>query len=326
MMWAGVAVGLLLLCCGGGIGLPMWMISSATAVSAAAREPFPVQTAVIPAFSDAVAWQELEPGIEICEVNLPGGFQPGHSGKLWLYRPAGTAAERSLSCVFVAPAGTTLLHGSTLGEIGEYHEEHTPYVRAGMAVVAFELDGDATYNETPEDDQRVFRQFAVAQAGLVNARVALEYALAKFPQVDPARLYVAGHSSAGTLALLFAAHEPRLRGCAAYAPCSNLTEHFGGGLAIAALSGLLGPELRDFVVRSSPDTHVARINCPVLVFQAQDDSVVPETQSAAFVELMQAAGKTVEYSTVATGEHYDSMITDGIPQGIAFFRRLEGGP
>ena len=43
-----------------------------------------------------------------------------------------------------------------------------------------------------------------AQAGLVNARNALEFVLARVPEVDPKRIYAAGHSSAGTLALLFA--------------------------------------------------------------------------------------------------------------------------
>ena len=54
------------------------------------------------------------------------------------------------------------------------------------------------------------------QAGLANARTALEFALAKVPKLDAKRIYVAGHSSAATLALLFASHEPRIKACAAW--------------------------------------------------------------------------------------------------------------
>ena len=101
--------------------------------------------------------------------------------------------------------------------------EHLPYARAGYAVLAFDVDGMLAnrQNPTPEAIFEAAGRFQAAQAGLVNAHIALEYVLAKVPEVDPKRITVAGHSSAGTLAVLFAEHEPRLRSCLAYAPVDD---------------------------------------------------------------------------------------------------------
>ncbi len=61
------------------------------------------------------------------------------------------------------------------------------------------------------DEIRKYEAFRAADAGLINARNALEYTLAKVPEVNAKQLFSVGHSSAGTLALLFAEHEPRLQ-------------------------------------------------------------------------------------------------------------------
>ena len=58
-----------------------------------------------------------------------------------------------------------------------------------------------------------------ARFGVSDGLTALDAALAKYPQIDPKRVYVAGHSSAGTLALQLAAAAPdRLKACVAFAP------------------------------------------------------------------------------------------------------------
>ena len=82
-----------------------------------------------------------------------------------------------------------------------------------------------------------------------------DYVLAKVPEVDPARIYAAGHSSAATHALLLAEHEPRLAGVIAYAPAIDVPKRFGPLLPIFRF---LLPGLVDFVTQSSPHTHDRR--------------------------------------------------------------------
>ena len=66
--------------------------------------------------------------------------RPGLPICVQLYLPPGEHPARSLPCVFIAPAGTRLIHGSVLGDSDS--PEHLPYVRAGFAVLAYELTGD----------------------------------------------------------------------------------------------------------------------------------------------------------------------------------------
>ena len=140
-----------------------------------------------------------------------GGNGPGLPMRVRLYLPTGQHPPHSLPCVFIAPAGTRLLHGSALGEADS--PEHLPYARAGFAVLAYELSGDLpndsggalTFNQLKSPVQ----QFMAADGGLANARAAVDFVLAKVPEVNPAQLYAAGHSSAATMALDAAAMDHR---------------------------------------------------------------------------------------------------------------------
>ena len=136
------------------------------------------------------------------------------------------------------------------------------------------------------------------------------------------QIYVAGHSSAGTLAVLFAEHEPRLAGCVAFAPCIDLKARMPGCL-IRTLSGAL-EGLAEIIVHSSPLTHEQNLKCPIMVFHAADDSNVPIQQSRDFVERLKAAGKDATMAEVPTGDHYDSMIDQGILRGVEWMKEHGG--
>jgi dienelactone hydrolase len=281
----------------------------------------------LPRFPEPGPAVEIEPGVMLREVKLgpakpPLGSPPGHGGKLWLYLPAGEHAPKSLPCILIAGAGSDLVTGMDLGD-GD-RPEHLPYVRAGFAVLAFELDGvpEDRRNPTDLDMGRSMFQFLAARSGLVNANVALEYVLRKVPEVDPSRITAAGHSSAGTLALLFAEHEPRLKACVAFAPAIDLEKRFGPQ-AVAQLKGM---GVGDLVVSNSPKNRADRLQAPLFLFHARDDSNVPVEDSEAFAALLQAKGKPVTLDLVPTGEHYDSMINEGIPHAIAWLKGQGAGP
>jgi dienelactone hydrolase/transcription elongation factor Elf1 len=274
----------------------------------------------VPPLPDPGPGRDILAGITFREVHLPGGSSPGFAGKMWLYTPSGPHEPRSLPCVMITGAGSNLLTGMDLGD-GD-RPEHLPYVQAGFAVLAFELDG-AVHGKPPsaaELDVAVPR-FLAARAGLVNAHIALEFLLAKVPEVDPERIYAAGHSSAGTLAMLFAENEPRIKACAAFAPAIDLEQRFGAHVAQLQRVGI-----GDLAIRYSPKNNESKLSCPILLFHARDDSSISFTSTEQSAQRLQQLGKDVTLVLVNNGNHYDSMIQQGIPRAIAWFQAKAGMP
>lgn len=281
----------------------------------------------LPNFPEPGPAREIEPGVMLREVTLgpprtPIGTPPGFGGKLWLYLPSGEHAPRSLPCVLITGAGSNLLTGMDLSD--EDRPEHLPYVRAGFAVLAFELDGALPNRENSSSMERgqAMIRFLNARAGLVNAHIALEYALAKVPEVDPSRISAVGHSSAGTLAVLFAEHEPRLKACVAFAPAVDVEMRFGPGRVAQLSQAGVG----DLCVRYSPRQNEDKLQVPLLLFHARDDSNVPAADTEAFASDLQNKGKSVKLDLVDSGNHYDSMINEGIPHAIAWLNEQGAGP
>lgn len=327
----GVVGGILLLLCGICGGGALWF-SSFPSVPATALQPFDIKAPAKPP-EPKVGEEKIVNGVRFREVTWGSGSgagsTPGANGRLWVYLPEGTSPAGSLPCVLIAGAGSTLLQGMTLSEGDQ--SEHYPYVKAGMAVVAFDLDGGSgseiedldldtpPTNEMSIDETAGFKAFRDSQAGLVNARNALEYTLAHVPEVNPKQLFSVGHSSAGTLALLFAEHEPRLAGCVAYAPAIDLKSRFPG--PVVRLMGKIFPNMAEFIVQSSPRTHEEKLSCPTMIFHAADDDTVPVADTRAFAKRMQDKQKDVTLLEVPTGDHYQSMIDEGIPKGIEFIKK-----
>jgi dienelactone hydrolase/phage FluMu protein Com len=266
--------------------------------------------AALPELSPA---RPIQPGVLFQEAVLRPSALPM---KVWYYRPE--QAKGKLPLVLVPPAGSTLIAGMDLGD-GD-RAEHYPYARAGFAVGSFEIDGHVP-NVQGAPDAVVLkgaREFRDAKAGLNNAKAALDYLLAKAPDVDPNRIFIAGHSSAATLALLVAEHEPRIKGCASYCGVSDVEARLAQ--AIPQLDRAI-PGYRDFIRFSSPKTHVEKLKCPVFLFHAQDDTTVPVSQTTTFAELLKKTNPDVTLDTSAHGGHYQSMINAGIPRGIAWMQK-----
>jgi dienelactone hydrolase len=273
-------------------------------------------------FPDLDPPREVEPGVYFQEVQLPGGrpSAPGHSGRMWLFLPAakggGRPAPGSLPCVLFAPAGSSGLTGMKLAD-GD-RPEILPYVRAGFAVLAFELDG-----AEPDGARRgglppwpSMQAFLRARAGLVNGEVALAFLRAKVPEVDRGRLYVAGHSSAATFALVFAEHSRDLKGCVAYAPDVDIAAH----LDAARLDGLRRRGLGPLFTRFSPRDGEGDLSCPVYLFHARDDDQLPSAATAAFADRLRGMGKAVTFDLADGSNHYETMIRDGLPRGVAWLK------
>lgn len=296
---------------------------------------FDVRKVALPVFPELPAWQAIEESkvraaqVDFALVNRATPALPGSQMKVRVYLPPGEHAAHSLSCVLVSPAGTTMLTGNGLDALGEdtYHDEALPYAEAGMAVIEYSLDGerDESDPKVVEAFKKGYLAFRATGGGIVNGRNALEFALQRLPMVDPQRVFSAGHSSAGTVSLLLAASEPRLRGCIAYAPGADVEEHsrkiFQNPLLSLALPGV-----RSFAHQASPMNQTERIKMPVFLFHAKDDSKVPEATMQRFVDKLKQTNPAVTFISVEKGDHYQPMIDKGIPAAIDWIHTIEGAP
>jgi dienelactone hydrolase len=287
----------------------------------------------IPDVANLKVKQEIFPQRPVFQPSFPSGVQlararltgrgPGEQTQMNIYLPAGEHAARTLGCVLVAPAGTNLLIGNSL-DGNAYHDETLPYAEAGFMTVQYSLDGPVSELETATEGElsAAYNLFKAAGAGLLNTRCAIEFVKARFPEVDPARIYTAGHSSAGTVSLLAAEYYSDVAACIAYAPCSDV-EECHAGLSDAFGVNLLFPGIAEFDRQFSPMAQVHKLKCPLFVFHARDDSVLEVGISQRFVEQVRVLNQQVEYIEVGSGDHYDSMIQDGIPRAVQWLKKID---
>jgi dienelactone hydrolase len=269
-----------------------------------------------------LSFQGSQDGVSFAEENSSGpNAAIGIQHHYYVYRPVQAAAKRSLPCVLIAPAGSNLITGMDLTP--EDKAEQLPYVRAGFEVVAYAIDGALAPGQTSEKELKErCAKFDSALAGMVNAGEAFNFILRNLPEVDPNRIYVAGHSSAATLALLYAEHDQRIKGCIAFAPVSDLQDRFRPQMASLS-KVLVWPE--NFLAKYSPRSFESHLDCPVFLFHAEDDDNVPVQQTRNFAARLRSLGKNVTLATASHGGHHDAMIREGIPDAITWLKGIDRG-
>lgn len=173
-------------------------------------------------------------------------------------------------------------------------------------MVAYSLDGHVADPPDEAAARVAVRAFLRAHAGLDNARAALDFALAREPDLDPDRIFAVGHSSVATLALRVGAEDPRIKATVAFAPVADVARGTAEARDFVASVDPEGPAL---LRASSPIAFVAALRArPVFLFSAEDDSNVPTADVRALFEAMAPAHPASTLVTVATGDHYASMI------------------
>mgnify|MGYP003663015732 CR=1 FL=1 len=245
----------------------------------------------------------------------------GHM-KFRVYLPPDIDPASPVPCVLVPPAGSNLLSGMDIDEPEEIpNPEHEPYVRAGFAVVTFSIDGNLWRREQSSNIafKMAYEAFRKSQAGLENCVHAFLETQAVIPGIDKNNVFIAGHSSAGTLSLLFAEHYPQVKGCLAYAPSVNLEQNFKP--YITEFRPLL-PDVDQFIKQSSPDTHISSLTCPVFLFHARNDQVTSFAETENFVRQLKAQGTDVEFVASNGSDHYQTMIDEGLPRGIEWIKKI----
>lgn len=245
----------------------------------------------------------------------PGG------GRIWVYYPVGKIPAK-LPCVLIAGSGTNLFHGMNL--VGEDRVEHLPYVAAGFVVVAYDLSGPLNEEDFEQEELvlKAAEAFMKSHGGIDDAKAALACASAKYPFIDLKRVYAVGHSSAATLALTLAQDARlHLRGCVAYAPVADLSQDFP--VEMIRARDQKSSKINQYIADNSPMQNIRKLQCPVFLFDARDDDSISPAEVRAYAAKLKAAGKTVDYTEVDEGGHYDSMIRKGIPAGLAWLKKIE---
>lgn len=259
------------------------------------------------------AAESMRPGVKLHRVHLGG-----EAGAVWIYLPEKISGK--LPCVLIAAAGGRSFHGILLGRGDQ--PEHLPYARAGFAVIAYETPGTLPPEPKAADIVAAAKVFRGAQAGVANARAALDYALSQVPQLDAGRIYAAGHSSAATLALLVAQRDARIKGCIAYAPVCDVEAHLNPKL-IALVSRRM-PDFGAFIRQYSPLNGTKSLQCPVFLFHAADDEIITVREIDAFVQKLLPTNRRIHLMRVPSGGHYRPMIREGIPRAIEWLESLPG--
>ena len=265
-------------------------------------------------------FREIQPGVQVGEVRLPASAA-GAEMDLWVYLPTGKQADGSLPCVFIAPAGSNGITGMKLAE-GD-RAEHLPYVKAGFAVVAYELSGAMPATAEPTDAEIVeaIRLFRGSDGGRRNAARAVDFAKRRLPEINQGRLYTAGHSSAGSAALC-AAELPDIRGAVAYCPVPDLSAWFDRGMLDELDRALPGE--REFIKTISPVVRVDSLKGKdVMLFTAADDEVVGANTVRTLADALQRSGVRVEFIEAKKGGHYKAMLAEGVPAGVSWLQRKQ---
>lgn len=120
--------------------------------------------------------------------------------------------------------------------------------------------------------------------------------LRKQPHVDPDRVYLGGHSTGGTLALLVAASSDKYRAVFAFGPVGN-PAGYGGSFVYCDPNDAREMELR------SPERWVNTIKCPTFVFEGTVGGNVDSLR-----EMSRAStNPTVRYLPVQGANHFDVL-------------------
>jgi hypothetical protein len=159
--------------------------------------------------------------------------------------------------------------------------------------------------------------------GEVDDVIAAARYLAKRPEVDPERIYLGGHSTGGTLALLVAASTDRFRGVFAFGPVSSATDY--------------GQDYMPFDIEDDEETQLRApigflesITTPTFVFEGMEQP----TNVDALLEMEAAPHGTVKFYPVPGKTHFSVLapMTEVIAKkiiretdGISSFSMLEIG-
>jgi len=285
----------------------------------------PTSAVPVPNFPDRPTSQLIDNEVVTFPMIITGAG-PVFPTSVRLYLPAKMHAPRTLPCLLIAAGESRLRAGVSSGSADD--SEYLRYARAGFAVLAYEMTGasiddNGTWNAGAGQGGPL-RRFIGAGGGLANARIAVDFVLAKVPEVDPARLYAEGHHFGGTMALCAAANDNRLAAVAARAPiCDMLFKNIGDLSQLEAAA----PGTRAAIARLSPARYVTAFVCPLFVYEEDDERNPFVVASNIKFEMdLQAEKKSAVFVHSRVGGAGAMPYMAGISDTISFFESIGAKP
>jgi dienelactone hydrolase len=262
-----------------------------------------------------------DPDVIVYQVAFPRGT---HVSRLLVFMPTNSAKPK-LPCVFVAPSATAPLYGQTIDEETVVYWHYINYARAGYAVIAYDIDGYIDtidrINETTlvtQPDKLVIdslKAYKASDAGVLNAKLAIDYAVARIPQIDPDAMYSVGADAGGTTALIVAATDRRIKAAIAYSPTTDVPKQYSS--LVEKISKAV-PGYKDFIDRSSPHRNIEKMNKPIFIFHDDRSTKTSLEDTTNFVELVKKKNQSISFSHDRDKEFPsgDDMTSTSINQAI----------
>ena len=182
-------------------------------------------------------------------------------------------------------------------------EQPRPFRDAGFVVMVPRLRGE---NGLPGSYSMFYNE--------VDDALAAADVLAKLPYVDPDRLFVAGHSVGGTLALLASMTSNRFRAAASFSGSPDQVKWSRGQTELIPFNP---SDDREYQMRS-PLAFPASFKCPVRIYYGSQE-ILFRASSQKLAELAKSHNLDVEAVSVP-GDHLSSA-TPAIQQAIGFFQK-----
>jgi len=241
----------------------------------------------------------------------------------WYYPPA-SATHAALSTE--RPPLVVMIHGGpTSAARPGFTLAKQYWTSRGFAVVDVDYRGSTGYGRT-------FRRLLNGQWGIVDVDdccAAASYLA--IDRVDPERLVIRGGSAGGFTVLAVLSERKVFKSGASYFGVADLAALATDTHKFEAryLDSMIGPWPGDAAVYAarSPINHVDGIDVPLIVFQGEDDMVVPQNQSEMIVQAVRKNGVRCDYHLYAGEGHgfrRADTIIDSIEAELSFYRAVFG--
>ena len=224
------------------------------------------------------------------EITFPSGKL---ELKAWINEPS-EAKDKKAAVIF-------LHNGMAFGE--EDWEMAKPFRDAGFVTMTPLLRGENGQAGT----------YTLFYDEVDDVLAAADYLL-KQPFVDEKRLFVAGHTEGGTLALLTAMTSKRFRAAASFSGCPNLGIYLQGRQPLAPFAA---NNLRELQMRS-PVAYATSFKCPVRLYFAPGEFML-DVASIQTATLAKQQGLDVE--AVQVPGNNMTAVRPAMKQAIEFFQR-----
>jgi dipeptidyl aminopeptidase/acylaminoacyl peptidase len=281
-------------CCGGLAGLVWYAIRPTsfpeqTTDYADARKTFKTKLT-----TNGPAPQDYQPEFAPPGVTEVTYVSDGVKLKAWVDRPAGGPPRPAV----------LFLHGGFAFGADDW-KQCRPFRDAGFVTMTPWLRGE-------NGQKGSFTMFYDE----VDDVVAAAEALAATPGVDPNRVYVAGHSAGGTLAMLGAMTTKRFKGCASFSGSPDQPKFIRGQEYLARFDR---SDFNELVMRS-PLAFPKSFKCPARLYWG-DEEWEFSFSTKRLAKKAQEAGKDVQ--AIEVPGHHMSAVDPAMRQAVSFFEQVK---